>query len=177
MPDGARSARPERSPAAAGPTQVTHATDDPPRRDRVAARVLLVDADGAVLLMKGSDPHRPEAGTWWFTPGGGVDDGESVEDAARREVHEETGFVVEDLGTVVFERVVEFDFEGERYRQLEYFFAVRVERFDAVTDGWTEIERRAVHEHRWWTPEEIAASAEIFYPEQLVERLRRVRAS
>ena len=51
---------------------------DAGRIDRVAARVLVVDRDGAVLLLRGGDPHRPEAGTWWFTPGGGVDDGESV---------------------------------------------------------------------------------------------------
>lgn len=147
-----------------------------PARDRVAARVLVVDEGGAVLLLRGSDPDRPDAGTWWFTPGGGVDDGESVEDAARREVHEETGLVVDELGPVVFERVAEFDFEGARYRQHESFFAVCVDRFDAVTDGWTETERRAVHEHRWWTPEEIAASDETFYPERLVAWLRQVRA-
>lgn len=146
-------------------------------RDRVAARVLVVDPDGAVLLLRGGDPHRPEAGTWWFTPGGGVDEDETVEDAARREVHEETGLVVGDLGPVRFERVAEFDFEGARYRQQEHFFAVCVDRFDAVTDGWTEIEQRSVHEHRWWTAVEIAASDETFYPERLLEWLRQVRAS
>ena len=152
-------------------------TDDPPRRDRVAARVLVVDPDGAVLLLQGGDPHRPEAGTWWFTPGGGVDDGESLVDAARRELHEETGLVIDDLGPLVFERFAVFDFEGERYHQTEHYFAVRTERFEAVRDGWTDLERRAVVAHRWWTVEEITASPETFYPEQLLEWLRQVRAS
>jgi 8-oxo-dGTP pyrophosphatase MutT (NUDIX family) len=48
---------------------------DLPRRKRRAARVILIDERGRVLLLRGSDPGRPEAGTWWFTPGGGVEPG------------------------------------------------------------------------------------------------------
>ncbi|MEO6468935.1 MAG: NUDIX domain-containing protein [Acidimicrobiia bacterium] len=138
---------------------------------RVAARVLMVDRDGAVLLFRGSDPARPEAGTWWFTPGGGVDPGETLEEAARREVSEETGFNVEDVGSVRFERVVEFEFEGQRYHQHEHFFAVGVDRFEPNVSGWTEIERRSMGEYRWWTAVEISASDETFYPVDLIARL------
>jgi 8-oxo-dGTP pyrophosphatase MutT (NUDIX family) len=149
----------------------------PSRRVRTAARVLVVDHDGAVLLLQGGDPHRPEAGTWWFTPGGGVHDGESLAATARRELEEETGLVVTDPGEVMFERFAVFDFEGERFHQTEHYFVVRTGRFEAVRDGWTDLERRAVRGHRWWTPADIAASDETFYPERLLEWLRQVRAS
>ena len=138
---------------------------------RLAARVLVVDHDGCVLLFRGFDPARPEAGEWWITPGGGVDAGESIDEAARRELREETGLAVDDVGPPLFERRVIFEFEDAHYDQTEHFFCVRVERF-AVTDAdWTDIEQRSMLGHRWWSRAEIAATGEQIYPEELVERL------
>src|SRR5689334_3276550 len=109
-------------------------------RERNAARVVLV-ADGRVLLQHGFDPGRPEAGTWWITPGGGVNEGESVEDAAVREVLEETGLHLSpaQLGPVMATRVAYFDFDGRRFRQSESFFAVHVETFTPEHHGWDEV--------------------------------------
>jgi 8-oxo-dGTP pyrophosphatase MutT (NUDIX family) len=139
--------------------------------DRLAARVFLVDPEGSVLLLRGRDPNRPEAGWWWLTPGGGIDDGETAEAAARREVREETGLVIDDVGQVVFRRTVQFDFEGLRYNQREQFFCVRCDRFAVDRSGWTDVERRSMAEHRWWTYEELATTRETVYPEQVAEIL------
>jgi len=136
--------------------------------------VLVIDADGCVLLFRGFDPARPDAGTWWFTPGGGLDDGESLEDAARRELLEETGLAVDELGAPLFERRVEFEIEGRHFDQAEQFFCVRTDRFTVTNTGWTDLEQRSVLEHRWWSRAEISATGERIYPEGLVEQLDRI---
>jgi 8-oxo-dGTP pyrophosphatase MutT (NUDIX family) len=160
--------------------------------DRLAARVVLLDADGRVLLFRGSDPARPQDGTWWITPGGGVEPGESLEQAARRELREETGFALtEPLGPIVFSRIARFSFEGREYEQTEHFFRAELnstglnstepngtepnstEAAGTEVDysGWTEIERRSIQTHRWWTASELRATAETVYPETLADLL------
>jgi 8-oxo-dGTP pyrophosphatase MutT (NUDIX family) len=52
---------------------------------RRSARVLLLDASGRLLLV--------QSGHAWFAPGGGVEEGEKLADAAVRELCEETGLI------------------------------------------------------------------------------------
>lgn len=140
-------------------------------RDRLAARVVLVDEQDRVLLVEGHDPARPEQGWYWYTVGGGVDDGESVEQAAVRETREETGLVLDAdaLGPIVRADVVEFAFEQQRLRQQQRFFVVRVGDFEPDRSGWMDLEVRTQRGMRWWTLDELRTTTATIYPADLAE--------
>ena len=64
---------------------------------RKVARVVLLDPRDRILLLHGHEPDDP-ADDWWFTPGGGVEGDETREEAALRELAEETGITEVELG-------------------------------------------------------------------------------
>ncbi|BEL11798.1 NUDIX hydrolase [Actinoplanes sichuanensis] len=141
--------------------------------DRRAGRVLLVDLAGRVLLLHGGDPARPGL-RWWFTPGGGLDAGETTVDAACRELFEETGLraTPDRLGDPVRHEVAEFSYDGRQYRQEQDFFLLRVPDWQVDTAGMDEEERLTITEHRWWSAAEIEASQEEIFPRDLADLLR-----
>jgi 8-oxo-dGTP pyrophosphatase MutT (NUDIX family) len=143
-----------------------------PRR---AARVLLVDADDRVLMFRGTDPGRPGE-RYWFTVGGGLDDGESAVQAAARELREETGLEVSDqsVGEPVWHEVTDFPYGDTWYRQDQDFFLVRVDSWEVSTLGHDVVERESIDAHRWWSVEELVETAERFYPAVLPSLLREI---
>lgn len=138
-------------------------------RSRRAARVLILDERGRVLVVRGHDADEPER-HWWFTVGGGIDPGESPEQAACREVFEETGLRIspQDLEGPVLERSAIFDFAREHCRQEESFFCVRVPSDSALSSaGWTELEMNFIDELAWMSVAELEAATEEIFPRQL----------
>ena len=142
--------------------------------DRSAARVLLVDGTGRTLLLRGGDPARPGL-HWWFTPGGGLDPGESPREGAARELFEETGLRVDPagLGDPIWHQVAEFSYRNRSYRQDQDFFLLRVAAWQVDTTGFDDEERDTIDQHRWWSADELAATGETIYPAELPELLRR----
>lgn len=142
---------------------------------RRAARILVIDGDGRVLLFRGCDPAR-RSHRYWFTPGGGIYPGESPAQGAARELAEETGLRVrpEELGQPVWDDVTTFPFDGQWYRQEQQFFALRVSAWQVDTAGFNQIERNSIDGHRWWSVDALEAADERVYPPNLAEVVRRV---
>lgn len=155
-----------------GPEWVPDAEGYPHRE---AARVVLFDTRGRILLARGHDAHQPER-HWWFTIGGGILAGEDPRSAAVREVREETGIVLEPSLLVgpVLRRSAQFDFLNVTARQDEWFFLAHT-RATALDDrGWTDLEREVIDVQRWWDlgDLEVERKRVEVYPRDLVGRAR-----
>ncbi|HEV3157745.1 MAG TPA: NUDIX domain-containing protein [Candidatus Baltobacteraceae bacterium] len=151
--------------------------DDPPGlRYRLGARVLLMDDDNRVLLIHSYDAGEPERGDWWDCPGGGIDDGEDVLAACRREMIEETGIVLDEIGPCLWRRRSRFRHKGIEYSQMDtiHFARLRGEP-NFVPRNLTAEEHSIFLGERWWTLEELrAASGKQFRPRCFAELLERV---
>ncbi len=139
---------------------------------RRTARVLLFDADDRILLMKGRLPSDPDAPGVWFTVGGGVEPEETFEQGAAREIVEETGFADVILGPEVWtaERVLK-DRKGRPVLFKERYFVARCQAAPLSRAGWQAMEHEFIDDIRWWSAEELLATLEPVFPEDLPSRL------
>lgn len=146
-----------------------------PGQHRETARVILCKPNAEIFMLK--THFDPEVGLppRWITPGGGIDAGETVIQAAVRELAEETGIEVqpEDLGEMVWKTSGRWDWaDGQNHHTfVDHFYLLRVENFVLNTDGWTQDEIRDVVEHRWWQLGDLRDSGEPVSPPGLVEFL------
>ena len=129
---------------------------------RQGVRALVLDTDDRVLLVRFDFPPFP-----WAPPGGGMDAGESDEEALRRELAEELGLDEFELGPLLWHREHEFDAPVSFRGQREHCYLVRVEPFDPVPR--LDLAAEHVTEIRWWSPDELGSSREVFGPRRLPE--------
>ena len=152
-------------------------------RPRTSARVVLLDDDGAVLLLCGSDPAVTDgtAPRWWFTVGGRARPGESLAATAVRELAEETGLQVDAdrMAGPVWRREALIHFNGAVMASEEFYFVHRTSRFEPSPAGRTALERRYIHGHRWCdaaTIDALVAAGQQVYPLELGALLTEARA-
>lgn len=141
--------------------------------ERPSSRLLILDSADRVLLFKFAFKSGPLAGTiFWATPGGGLDPGETFEQAACRELWEEVGLRIDDPGPQIARREAMIRLlTGEMARADERFFLLRTRDLALSQERWTDLEKEVMVEHRWWTQDELRAADEQVWPENLADML------
>jgi 8-oxo-dGTP pyrophosphatase MutT (NUDIX family) len=141
---------------------------------RRAARVVLLDSSAQVLLLSAKDPADARKPPWWEIPGGGIDPNEATADAARRELHEETGITDVEIGPCVWTQHSVFSFGGFDFDQHEHIHVAWCDTIDVGElrpAGLEALEVLAFGGARWWALDDLLASEERVLPHRLREFL------
>lgn len=133
---------------------------------RLGARVLLLDTANRVLLIHALDPADPDH-HWWELPGGGVDDGEDLPTAARRELAEETGIVLDTLEHQLWVRESRFRYRNRDHHRIDHVFLGRTTTAPQAQLAPTENEKLGLIERRWWTATELHQCPDPLLPASL----------
>jgi len=136
--------------------------------ERTAARLVLLDEAKRILLFLHNDGHGR---TFWATPGGGLEPGETLQQAAVREAAEELGVETADL-VQLWSGHARFKFANRAVSQTETFFLV-TQQVDLTRLELGELHRvEGIIDVRWWSLDEIQKSDALIFPADLVDKLR-----
>ena len=139
---------------------------------RPAVRVICFDAEGRVLLLNWMDPTNGIR--LWEPPGGGIDEGESPFEAARRELVEETGLDPGAIAPPFVDVTRDCWWKGRHFVGPEQFFVARygTSRPVVARDGLLDYEQADLLGSAWVHPDDFGTLPDRLEPPGLADVLR-----
>jgi 8-oxo-dGTP pyrophosphatase MutT (NUDIX family) len=142
-------------------------------------RALVTDPDGRALLIRVHDVMALDASDpvvdYWITVGGGVEAGESFEEAILREVFEETGHRICSPGPCIWRRQRSLTDAGGITRESdERYFWCSLGSASLSVANLTASERDLIREFRWWDLADPDLALARIFPDGFVDAARDV---
>ncbi len=145
---------------------------------RNSIRILLINDHQELLLMGANDPkitskHGSYQGRFWFPIGGEIEKGESLMEAAVRELKEETGLDQEAVkfGPVVWFGEFEMILSGKLTRLKQQFLVAHTNQKSTTLENLTAEEKQNIEKLQWFSLEAICQSKEVIFPVVLKDHL------
>lgn len=132
---------------------------------RQTVKLLLLDEHDHLLLVHSRDPST--GNDCWYPVGGGIEPGESLQEAAARETYEETGLRDLPTGTRVWWRDHTYEYDDQRYDVHEDWLLHRVPHFTPAPAHLTPYESRTIQAFRWWDAQALTNTTQTLFPPRL----------
>ncbi len=138
---------------------------------RNSVNILILNDKNELLLMCADDPKTTSVdgtyhGRFWFTIGGKIEEGESMQEAALRELREETGITPDqvELGPVVWFGEFDLVLAGTPTHIKQTFIVAKTKQKNISLENLTQEEKAVIKKIAWFSLDDIKNSTEVIYP-------------
>lgn len=123
---------------------------------RNCSRALIINKENKILLQRFEFPKNNGNKILWVTPGGGLKNNESYEDALLRELYEELGIKIKIYEAPVLILDVPIDGIKETFISHEVYYLISFrENIDIFLNNMTNNEKNTFKGMKWWSKEEL----------------------